>query len=61
MPRYDYTCPDCFVSFEARRTVEERDTAPCQCGSDALRRRGWHAPGLHTVPGGHLADYGPNR
>jgi putative FmdB family regulatory protein len=61
VPRYDYVCPCCFLIFEARRPVAERDTAPCPCGVLAERDRGWHVPGRHTVPGGHLAEYGPNR
>ena len=39
MPWYDYRCESCASSFEAHRSVELRDEAPCpSCGSPRVRR-----------------------
>lgn len=39
MPLYDYRCETCTTEFEARRPVEERDTAVCpKCGGMRVTR-----------------------
>lgn len=51
MPLYDYKC-ECGKEFEALRTIDECESAPCECGKTASRTFSTRAARYHAFPEG---------
>jgi putative FmdB family regulatory protein len=52
MPMYSYTCSRCGLGFDARRSVEERSSAPCPfCTATAKKDAIQQIAGTSVDPG----------
>jgi len=49
MPRYDYTCTECGLTFERLGGFEDV-VAPCRCGGVADRQAVYRSQGVSTRP-----------